>query len=214
VCLEQGGAYRNEGSGDRVATKVYRDPVDEVWCSAAAQLGLLVVRSDEVFASWDGAGTLTLSSRGGFDPDDCLAQMILHELAHALVQGAVDWGATDWGLHNADERDLVAEYAAQRVQAALAAPYGLRRFMGVTTRWRPYYDALPDNPLDGPEGDRAVGLARAAYARSRRPPWAEVIDTALAATAAVARAVGAHAAVDSLWSVAGPPGMEDEGSGP
>lgn len=203
ACVEQGGGYHDEGSGTRVVTRRYSDPVDEIWLHAAERLGISVVRSDEVFASWDGKGGLTLSCPDGFDADDCLAQMILHELAHALVQGALGWGDTDWGLHNADERDLAAEYAAQRVQAALAAPHGLRRFVGVTTRWRAYYDALPEDPLDGPAGELAVRLARLGYARSRRPPWRDAIEAALSATAAVARAVQPHARPDSLWSVAG-----------
>ena len=199
--LAHGGEYLDEGSGERVVTRVYRDPVDEIWMRAAAQLGVEVRRSDEVFASWDGRGGLTLSTKAGFDADDCLAQMILHELAHALVQGGGEWSSSDWGLHNTDERDPVAEHAAQRVQAALAAPYGLRTFMAVTTKWRPYYDRLPLDPLSGPSSDPAVELARAGFDRSRRPPWRAVIDAALSATASVARAVAAHASDDSLWAV-------------
>lgn len=200
--LAHGGEYLDEGSGERVVTRLYRDPVDEIWIRAAAQLGVEVRRSDEVFASWDGSGGLTLSTQAGFDADDCLAQMILHELAHALVQGGREWSTDDWGLHNADERDLVAEHAAQRVQAALAAPFGLRSFMAVTTKWRPYYDRLPSDPLSGPSSDPAVELARVGFERSRRPPWCAVIDAALSATASVARAVAAHAPDDSLWAVA------------
>lgn len=199
--LLHGGEYLDEGSGERAVTRVYRDPVDVIWVRAARQLGLEVRRSDEVFASWSGRGCLTLSTHAGFDADDCLAQMILHELAHALVQGGGAWSSTDWGLHNADERDLVAEHAAQRVQAALAAPFGLRTFMAVTTKWRPYYDQLPPDPLVGPSADPAVALARVGFARSRRPPWCAVIDAALSATAAVARAVASHAPDDSLWAV-------------
>ncbi|HCH64141.1 MAG: hypothetical protein CL927_11180 [Deltaproteobacteria bacterium] len=202
ACVAQGGSYHDEGSGSRAVTRTYLDPVDEIWLQTAHRLGMRVARSDEVFASWDGSGVLTLSRPRGFDPDDCLAQMILHELAHALVQGPHDWSATDWGLHNADDRDLAAEYAAQRVQAALAAPHGLRRFMGVTTQWRAYYDALPEDPLEGPASDPAVRLARAGFMRSRRPPWRETIDAALGATAAVARVLQPFARPDSLWAVA------------
>ena len=86
----------------------------------------------------------------------------------------------------------------------MAQPFGLRRFVAVTTRWRDYYDDLPAEPLAGPESDFAVRLARLAYARSRRPPWRDAIDDALAATAAIARVVGAIAGQDSLWSTAKP----------
>ena len=204
ACLEQGGDYEDEGSGDRVVGHHYRDPLEAIWLYAARRLGIVIVRSDEVFASWNGDGTLTLSVPAGFDADDCMAQMVLHELAHALVQGAGAWQESDWGLHNTDGRDLAAEHAAQRVQAALAQPFGLRSFVAVTTRWRDYYDGLPADPLAGPDADPAVRLARLAFARSRRPPWRDAIDDALAATAAIARVVRPIAGQDSLWSTTKP----------
>jgi len=50
--------------------RFYRDPVDEIWLSAARALGLNIARSDEVYASYDGRGTLTLSTPDDMDADD------------------------------------------------------------------------------------------------------------------------------------------------
>ncbi|MFY8058238.1 MAG: YkgJ family cysteine cluster protein, partial [Planctomycetaceae bacterium] len=102
----------------------YHDPVDLIWLRAAADLGLTVQRSTDAYAAYDGQGTLTISVADEFDPDDCLAQMIFHELCHWLVSGAGAWDLPDWGLSNTSRRDLVYEYACHRLQAALAAPYG------------------------------------------------------------------------------------------
>ena len=68
----------------------------------AERLGMGVVRSDDAWASWDGDGTLTLATPAVLDPDDCLAQMIFHEICHALVAGERALQTRDWGLENAD----------------------------------------------------------------------------------------------------------------
>ncbi|MBK9364907.1 MAG: hypothetical protein IPN01_01080 [Deltaproteobacteria bacterium] len=125
----------------------YQDPLDLIWIHAAARLGMRVVRSDEVYAAWDGRAELTLTASGGFDPDDSLAQLIFHEICHALTEGPERVQVVDWGLENTDRRDLVREHACHRVQAALADPFGLRELLAVTTVYRPYYDALPPEPL-------------------------------------------------------------------
>ena len=205
--MARGADYEDEGSGDRVIHHAYQDPLDVIWETCARQLGMTIARSDDVFASWDGTSILTLSTMRGFDPDDSLAQMVLHEICHALVQGPDAWSSVDWGLHNVDARDLSAEHAAQRVQAALASPYGLRSFVAVTTKWRSYYDALPEDPLSGPASEPAVPLARTAYARSRTEPWKGAIDTALRRTARLAAMLQPLVGPDSLWSVT-TPGVE------
>jgi hypothetical protein len=130
----------------REITSHYEDPLDRIWIACAERIGLSVVRGSHVYASFDGERTLTLCTRAEFDPDDSLAQMILHELCHGLVAGP---GAAraDWGLSNEDARDLVLEHACHRVQAALADRHGLRALFAVTTEWRPYWDALPIDPL-------------------------------------------------------------------
>ncbi|MGD8861515.1 MAG: hypothetical protein PVI30_16015 [Myxococcales bacterium] len=176
----------------------YRDPLDEVWLHAAQELGLRIERSDSVYASYDGRGTLTLSTVAHFDPDDSLAQLIFHELCHALVAGPHAMRKPDWGLSNTDDRDLTLEHACHRLQAALADQHGLRRLLAVTTDHRPYWDALPEDPLaDG--DDRAIALARGAFTRARQPPFGPVLQRALQRTARVAEVVAEVAADDSAF---------------
>ena len=121
----------------RSITHQYQDPLDLVWLKAAAELGMSVRRSGEVYASWDGERVLTLASNADFDADDSLAQLIFHEICHALVAGPSERQRPDWGLDNTSERDLVYEHACHRLQATLAGRYGLRDFFAVTTEWRP-----------------------------------------------------------------------------
>ena len=56
----------------RTVTARYTDPLEVVWVETARRLGMRLVRSGEVYASWDGAGTLTLSTPDAFDADDLL----------------------------------------------------------------------------------------------------------------------------------------------
>ena len=93
----------------------YDDPLGLVWLRTATLLGITVTRSRDVFASWDGAGNLTLGADEDLDPDDCLAQMILHELCHALIEGEGSLTQTDWGLENFDDRDATRELATMRL---------------------------------------------------------------------------------------------------
>lgn len=157
-----------------------------------------VVRSDAVFASWDGASTLSIAVAQHFDADDSLAQMLFHEICHALVAGEAR-ARRDWGLGDDDENDLVFEHATHRLQAALSGAHGLREFMAVTTEWRPYWDELPRNPL-APGTDPAIELARRAHERAQRSPWREVLSEALSATARIADAVRPWVNERSLWS--------------
>ena len=174
----------------RVAGHRYADPLDHVWLATAARIGLGVVRSPDAFAATDGAGTLVIGTPETLDPDDCLAQMILHELCHALVEGPGSLALADWGLSNVDSRDELREHACLRVQAALVAPHGLRWFLAPTTDYRAYYDGLPPDPLAAAAVSlewRAIELATAAHERAGHPPWAPHLQNALAATAAIAR---------------------------
>ncbi len=181
----------------RRITDRYEDPLDVVWLAAARDLGWTVRRSDEAYASFDGRGTLTITTPAAFDPDDCLAQMILHELCHALVAGPEKAGVADFGLENADDRDLVQEHATHRLQSHLAQRWGLRELFAVTTDWRPYWDRLPLHPLaDG--DDPAIALARAGFARAESPPFAAVLRRAFAATRRIVEAAQPFAAPDSL----------------
>lgn len=189
---------------ERTPSARYRDPLDEIWLAAAARCGLRVERSAEVYASYDGAGVLTLSTAEHFDADDSLAQLVLHELCHALVQGESALHRPDWGLDNRSDRDLPAEHACHRLQAALLAPHGLRTVLAPTTEHRAYYDALPADPLAAAahpsHGDDAVlAAARAGWERAHRGPWADALREALAATAAIAAAVRPFAEPPSIW---------------
>ncbi len=183
----------------RKVQSAYQDPLELIWLRAAERLGMRVVRSAEVFASWDGAGTLTIATSEHFDADDNLGQMIFHEICHALVAGDARH-QPDWGLDNDEAGDIVFEHATHRLQAALAGPYGLRDFMAVTTDWRPYWDALPQDPLTSGD-DPAISLAQRAHYRSRAAPWAAVLEDALSATAAIADVVRPHCSSASLWAV-------------
>jgi hypothetical protein len=186
----------------RTPSHRYRDPLDLVWLRAAEKLGLRVVQSGDAYASYDGKGTLTVGAPGDLDPDDCLAQLIFHELCHALVAGDAAFERLDWGLSNTDDRDLVLEHACNRLQAWLASRHGLRWLLAVTTEHREYYDALPDRPLE-PGDDPAIALARAAALRARAAPWRETLDEALELTAELARVMRPSSPEDSLWRLAG-----------
>lgn len=177
----------------------YDDPLDVIWLNCAHSLGLRVERSDEVYASFDGTGTLTLSTREHFDADDSLAQLIFHELCHGLVAGPQRMQRGDWGMENVDERDLLAEHACHRVQAALADRYGLRGLFAVTTDHRAYWDALPIDPL-APGEDPAIWLARDAFQRALHGPWAGALANALRDTARIAEIARASSSdPHSLW---------------
>jgi hypothetical protein len=177
----------------RPITHRYMDPLDAVWLAAARRMGLTVIRSAEVYASTDGRGTLAIGAPETLDADDSLAQMILHEICHSLVEGPEGLRRPDWGLCNLSAADLVREHACLRLQAALADRHGLRTVLAPTTDHRPFYDRLGDDPLAA-EGEPSVALARAALDRVGAPPWGPHLGRALSATAAiVAQAVDAGA---------------------
>jgi hypothetical protein len=161
----------------RPITKTYDDPLNLIWLHAAAHMGMRVERSPEVNASWDGAGVLTIGTPETLDPDDSLAQMILHETCHALVEGPESLTQLDWGLPNMGRENRVHEHACLRLQAALADQVGMRQFFAATTMFRAYYDALPADPLaargdNGDPGDPAspgqVGNGRRMGSGARR----------------------------------------------
>jgi hypothetical protein len=177
----------------------YDDPLDLIWLACARELAIEVVRSSEVYASFDGERVLTLSSPEHFDADDSLAQLIFHELCHALVAGERGQRSVDWGMENIDTRDLEQEHACHRVQAALADRHGLRAFFAVTTEHRTYWDALPIDPL-GPGDDGAIPRAREAFERATRGRWAGPLERALARTAQLAETMRRLTLPsDSLW---------------
>lgn len=184
---------------ERTIRHTYSDPLDVIWTSTAARLGMRIVRSGEVYASWDGRDTLTLSAPEHFDADDSLAQLVLHELCHALVEGPENFAKPDWGLENFENLDYQREHACQRLQHALLTRYGLRGVLASTTDYRLYYDALPEDALADCD-DPALPQARAGYERAVRGPWAEPLHQALTATSIVARAARAFAPAGSVFS--------------
>ncbi len=182
----------------RTITLTYQDPLDLIWIQTARSLGVEVERDASVFASWDGAGVLRIGTPETLDPDDSLAQMILHELCHLLVEGPEAIHLPDWGLEN-DPSKVIHEHATLRLQAALADTAGLREFFAATTAFRKYYDQLPNSPLED-DGDPAVALALLAWQRARTERWAEPLDQALRLTADIARILKSVAPANSLWS--------------
>ena len=77
------------------------------------------------------------------DPDDTLAQILLHELIHHFVQGQPSYSSPDWGLDNTTEKHVVNEHAALLMQAALLDIYGLRNILVPTTDFRSFYERIP-----------------------------------------------------------------------
>lgn len=182
---------------NRSVSAKYIDPLDHIWISAAKELGLKVQRSPHGYAHTDGKGNLYFAPPDELDDDDCLAQMIFHELCHALVQGEGSFDKPDWGLSNDEQADVYAgdvtrEWACLRIQASLLRPYGLRRLLAPTTDFRAFYDKLPRHPLaEAPE--REAELAQAGLSLAHRPPFRRVLSDALIATCELHRAVSKSA---------------------
>ncbi len=176
----------------------YLDPLDMIWIDTAERMGLEVVRTFSAYADYDGKGRLAVGTTRNLDPDDCIAQIIFHEVCHWLVEGVDSMWLVNWGVINTSLRDLDREYASLRVQAALAEPYGLRRVLANTTDHRTYYDALPADPLL-PADDPTSALAKEAMARADQAPWAPALQEALEATRAIAVAARPFARPPSLF---------------
>ena len=135
---------------ERTPQHTYLDPLDAIWLTVADRIGFRVERSAEVYASTDGKGVMTIGAPSTLDPDDCLAQMILHELCHSLIEGTDSLAVPDFGLDNESERDVVREHACLRLQAWLTEEHGLRHVLAPTTDFRSYYDGLPEDPGTAP----------------------------------------------------------------
>lgn len=176
----------------------YQDPVDVVWLHVARQCGIQVHRDAEVFASWDGHGILRIGTPETLDADDSLAQMILHELCHALVAGPTAFAHEDWGLDYDDPDHQVYEQAALRLQAALADEVGMREFFASTTDFREYFDQLPANPLNDNE-DPATVIACDAMKRLDQSSWSKAIRAGLQQTRQISDIVRGIAPSSSIW---------------
>ena len=179
------GAVRIQPGWERPVHSRYVDPLELIWLSAARRLGLVVRRDDSIFSMTDGAGLLALGPRCDLDPDDTLAQMVFHELCHWITNGLDSYGERDWGFPLDDPDDL-REYACQRMQAALADDFGLRRFFGPTGMFREYYDQIPADPFApmdaSPREAWICADGRRAYADALGEPWGDALRAALGAT--------------------------------
>lgn len=182
----------------RTIDKTYCDPLDLIWIHAAEQMGMQIERSSEVNASWNGRGVLTIGTPETLDPDDTLAQMILHETCHALCEGPASLDKPDWGLDLADASKKVHEHACLRLQAALADQVGMRTFFASTTMFRTYYDQLPAKPLEAGQ-DPAIAMAQTAWPAATEGPWSQPLRDALRRTADIACVLGEIAPENSLW---------------
>jgi len=187
---------------ERKPQHTYLDPLDAIWLTVAARVGFKVERSAEVYASTDGKGVMTIGTPSTLDPDDCLAQMILHELCHSLIEGAESLGVPDFGLDNESERHVVREHACLRLQAWLTDKHGLRQALAPTTDFRSYYEELPEDPF-ADDGDPAIPAARLGAARSEEGPWAPHLWEGLDATARILEVASQFRAEDP--DVADPP---------
>lgn len=190
----------------------YEDPLARVWIACAERIGFRIERSAEVYASADGRGAILVGTDELLDPDDSLAQMIFHELCHALVQGEENESREDWGLDNTRSGgNPWREHACLRLQAYLAGGVGLREFFAPTTDYRvSFWNSLPADPFHAPREDGgrrepSCVAARLAAWRASLPRWAGPLRDALAASAAIAALVPRETnpanqqALPSLW---------------
>jgi len=158
------------------------DPaIDDLWRAAAARVGFEVRRTTDAYAT-SAAGVIAIGADEILDVDDSFAQLVFHELCHAITEGERGAGTPDWGLDNLPEQ-AVREHACLRVQAAIADRFDLRALMAPTTEYRRYHDLLPPDPL-APGPDAAIAIAAEAVARFDASPWRLAIEDALAQTAA------------------------------
>lgn len=185
----------------RKISKLYQDPVDLIWLNVARQCGIKVVRDSEVFASWNGAGVLRIGTPETLDADDSLAQMILHELCHALVAGPDSFTKEDWGLDYDEASHQVFERAALRLQAALADEFGMRQFFASTTDYREYFDQLPEDALSTETNDPAADLAHQAMQRLQTGEWNSPIRDGIKRTNAIAKLLTELTEENSIWKL-------------
>jgi hypothetical protein len=196
-------AVHTSGPMSRSATGLAPSPlgtpaIAEIWRGAAAEIGFSIARTREAYASSDGRGTISIGADDTLDVDDAFAQLVFHELCHAITEGEAARAAPDWGLDDVSAH-VVREHACLRFAAQLAGRFGLRVLMAPTTDYRAYHDALPDDPL-APDGDPAVAIAEAARARFAASGWRPAIETALARTATL---VSARHPLGFDWGPAG-----------
>lgn len=180
----------------------YIDPCELIWLATARRVGLVVRRTEAVYASTDGRGLLWLGATSTLDADDCLAQMVFHELCHWLVNGPASRYEPDWGFAPMEQVDW-REFATLRVQRALAGQHGLGAVLASTTDARPYYDELVDPRAPNDDSPREATItARAREALDAYPNTTLFmpLETALSATAALRQTALPFAEREHLWA--------------
>lgn len=125
--------------------------LDERWVDLLTLFGGTIRRSPDAYVSWlADTRTLIVSPDEELDPDDTIAQIVLHEFCHYLVEGLDSDQSDDWGLDNMSEIHLANEYAALRLQAAILESPLLRTYLNPTTDHRWFYAGLDTDPLRDP----------------------------------------------------------------
>ena len=61
--------------------------IEAVWRAAAAAIGFSIARTREAYATSDGRGTIAIGADDTLDDDDAFAQLVFHELCHAITEG-------------------------------------------------------------------------------------------------------------------------------
>ena len=122
---------------------------------------------EDAYATSDGRGGIAIGATETLDGDDALAQLVFHELCHAITEGEASLRQPDWGLDNVPEH-VVREHACLRLQARLSDRFGLRAVMAPTTPYRDYYAALPRRSAARRGRRRRRGGARGRGVRALR----------------------------------------------
>jgi hypothetical protein len=184
----------SQRSHERFSSPLAIAAVEAIWRAAAGRVGFTVERGRDAYASSDGQGVIAIAADEFLDDDDSVAQLIFHELCHAITEGDAALALPDWGLENRAEH-VIREHACLRFAAELADRFGLRAAMAPTTDYRAYYDALPADPLDprSDVADAAIPIARATRDRFFASRWRAPVEDALAQTASLVETPGAGA---------------------
>lgn len=151
---------------------------DPLWIALLEQAGFRLARRSTSYVWYDGRGEVAIAPDEELDADDTLAQIILHELVHLLVQGEEARSEPDWGLDNLTDSDAYLEEAALVVQLRLLTLWGLEAVLVPTTDFRPYY--LTEAAAEA-RADR-LQAADAGWARWLVWPQREAAEAALRAT--------------------------------
>ena len=151
---------------------------DPLWVALLEQAGFRLARRSASYVWYDGRGEVAIAPDEELDADDTLAQIILHELIHLLVQGEEARTEPDWGLDNLTDRDAYLEEAALVMQLRLLRQWGLEAVLVPTTDFRSYYLAEAATEV---RADR-LQAAAAGWARWLDWPQREAAEAALRAT--------------------------------